>query len=433
MKKTRSFAIVGRPNVGKSTLFNRLLGQKRAIVHDTPGVTRDWQEYFCTVQNMDLCLYDTPGIEHLGQNTPPFRNIKVQGLLWVIDVLEGLTPQDERLAKMLRKTNIPLILVANKCESERSHHFALAEALRLGIQDPVLISALHGQGMPDLLQRLEGFSPQIHTQQSTPDKSITVSIVGRPNSGKSTLVNRFLGYDRMKTEEQAGTTTDAVVSTGQWKGQSFRIVDTAGMRKKQNVRNSLEKLTCQESYRALMFSHVTIVLIDASAGGLSRQDILLVHKAEDEGRAVIIGLSKWDKVQDPKESLKNLPLSVAKYPVCPFSSVSGKGLDDLWDRVVESYSYWNKRLSTGPLNRWLAEKIKRHSAPLLKGYRMKVKYMTQVKSRPPTFSLFGYQVKALPESYKRYLINGLIEDFGLSSPRLLLRNIPNPYDTKGRS
>jgi GTP-binding protein len=432
MEKVRSFAIVGRPNVGKSTLFNRLLGKKRSIVHDTPGVTRDWQRYFCTLQGMSICLYDTPGIENIGHNSPLSSITQVQALLWIFDGSKGITPQDEHLSKQLRKLDIPLILVANKCESERSHPFALSESLRLGIADPVMISALHGHGMEELYQRLAHFPPQDNAIETAPSHdTIAISIIGRPNAGKSTLVNRFLGYDRMQVQAQAGTTTDAVVSTGPWKNHTFRLVDTAGMRKKNNVHDPIEKLSCQESYRALVFSHVTLVLIDASAGDFSRQDALLVRKATDEGRAVIIGLSKWDAVPDPKDYLYKIPLSLEKYPICPFSSLSGKGVNALWDQVIQSYVHWDKRLPTGPLNRWLSDKVKRHPAPLLKGHRIKIKYMTQIKTRPPTFSLFGYAVTSLPDSYQSYLINGLTNDFGLSSPRFILRNIDNPYASKG--
>lgn len=432
MEKIRSFAIVGRPNVGKSTLFNRLLGKKRAIVHNTPGVTRDWQKYSCTIKNMRLCLYDTPGIENTDPKDLLSDSIHVQALLWVFDGLKGITPQDEHLSKQFRKMNIPIILLANKCESEQSYPFALSESLRLGAHDPVMISALHGQGMDHLLQRLASFPPQDKKEDATPSpKDIAISIIGRPNAGKSTLVNRFLGYERMKVQAQAGTTTDSVVSIGQWKDHSFRLVDTAGMRKKNNVHDPVEKISCQESYRSVIFSHITLVLIDASAGEFSRQDALLVRKATEEGRAVIIGLSKWDAVQDPKNYLYKIPLSVAKYPLCPFSSLSGQGVDALWNQVVKSYHHWDKRLPTGPLNRWLSDKIKRHPAPLLKGHRIKIKYITQVKTRPPTFSLFGYKVTALSDAYKNYLINSLTKEFGLSSPRFLLRDIGNPYDSKG--
>jgi GTP-binding protein len=430
MKKVRSFAIVGRPNVGKSTLFNRMLGKKRALVHNTPGVTRDWQQYFCTMQNMHLCLYDTPGIDHINPTNTLFKTQKVQGLLWVIDGQKGITGQDENIAHGLRQLNVPLVLLVNKCESEQTHAFALSESLRLGITDPVFISALHGQGIDDLVHRLAQFPVQDHQPIDTHHQDISISIIGRPNAGKSTLVNRFLGYERMRVQETAGTTTDAVISTGTWKNRRLRLVDTAGMRKKNNVHDPVEKLSCQESYRSVIFSHVALVLVDASSGDFSKQDALLVRKATDEGRSVVIGLSKWDKVTDPKAYLHKIPLSLARYPLCPFSSLSGQGINALWDTVIHSYDHWDKRLSTGPLNRWLSGKVTKHPAPLLNGHRIRIKYMTQIKSRPPTFSLFGYQVTALPDSYQHYLINGLTHDFGLSSPRLLLRNIANPYDKK---
>lgn len=330
----------------------------------------------------------------------------------------------------LRKANCPIVAIANKCESEKTHPFAVAETARMGLDKPVCISALHGHGMDDLYDVMGSFDPHPRTDTVPVRKdAVVVSIIGRPNAGKSTLVNRFLGYDRMKVHATAGTTTDSIVSSGMWNDTTIHVVDTAGMRKKSNVHNTLEHLACQESYRSLIFSHVTLVVIDASTGPLSRQDALLISKAHNEGRAIIVGLSKWDTVANPKEYLNHLPRSIGNYPVCPFSSVTGQGIDTLWDTVIRSYTEWNTRLSTGPLNRWLNDKVKRHPAPLLNGHRIKVKYMTQVKSRPPTFSVFGYRVTSLPDSYKNYLINGLVHDFSLTSPRLVLRDIKNPYDT----
>jgi len=426
----RSFAIIGRPNVGKSTLFNRILGRYRAIVHDTAGVTRDWQEYTCTFEGLSLRLYDTPGIE---EQQGKLQDIHVQGLIWVIDGQEGLTSRDIELAHWIRKQNLPVIVVANKCESERVHDFALAECSRLGWGQPVLLSAKHGLGSWDLAKAMAGSVPDLDTiePKTEPElmKSLSVVIMGRPNVGKSTLVNRFLGFERMKTGPMAGITTDAVVTSGTWNDHTIQIVDTAGLRRRQHTGDMVEKLSCKETYRALVFSHVALVMLDASQG-IQKQDMTLVDNAHEEGRAVIVVLNKWDSVENRKEFIKDLPPSIARHPVCPVSCYTGQGFSALWDQVLVSYGQWNERLPTGPLNRWLEKQLTANPPPMINGHRIKIKYMTQIKSRPPTFALFGYRVKDLPGPYQRYLTNRMTADFGFSALRIVLNDTMNPYEKK---
>ncbi len=441
MYSMRSFAIIGRPNVGKSTLFNRILGRYRAIVHDTAGVTRDWQEYTCTFQGLPLRLYDTPGIEH---QTGALYNLDVQGLIWVIDGQVGLTAHDIELAEWIRRQNLPVIVVANKCESEKVHDFALAECSRLGWSSPILISAKHGLGSGDLAHAMKTLVPhRSHTPESdlpdtTPhkatesapsEKSISVVIMGQPNVGKSTLVNRFLGFERMKTGPVAGITTDAVTSCGVWNDYTIQIVDTAGLRRRHQGVDMVEKLSCKETYRALVFSHVALVVIDASRA-LQKQDLTLVDNAHAEGRAVIVVLNKWDGVENGKEYIKDLPPSITRHPICKVSCYTGQGFSALWDQVLTCYHQWNERLPTGPLNRWLAKQITANPPPVIQGHRIKIKYMTQIKSRPPTFALFGYRVKDLPAPYQRYLTNRMTADFGFSALRITLNDASNPYEEK---
>jgi GTP-binding protein len=422
----RSFAIIGRPNVGKSTLFNRILGRYRAIVHDTAGVTRDWQEYTCTFEGLSLRLYDTPGIENQHGR---LEDIHVQGLIWVTDGQQGLTSRDIELAHWIRRQNVPVIVVANKCESQRTHDFALSECTRLGWGEPVLISAKHGLGCGNLAQAMADAVPDAYEAEKESDgmKSLSVVILGRPNVGKSTLVNRFLGFERMKTGPVAGITTDAVVTSGVWNDHTIQIVDTAGLRKRQHTGDMVEKLSCKETYRALVFSHVALVMLDASQG-IQKQDLMLVDNAWEEGRAVIVVLNKWDAVMDQKQFIKDLPPSIARHPVCRVSCLTGQGFSALWDQVLVSYGQWNERLPTGPLNRWLTRQLTANPPPLINGHRIKIKYMTQIKSRPPTFALFGYRVKDLPAPYQRYLTNRMTVDFGFASLRIVLNDTQNPYE-----
>lgn len=420
-----SFAIVGRPNVGKSTLFNRMLGKRRAVVADMPGVTRDWQAYECTFQGLKLRLYDTPGLE---TDWEGIKDLDIQGLIWVIDGEHGPTASDYELATWIRKLCIPVVLVANKCEGPQAYDNA-SESARLGFGMPVPISALHGQGMINLAMALlpyvENSSNALQNELHQED-FFSVVILGRPNVGKSTLINSFLGYDRMLTSPKAGTTVDAVGTITKWKNRTFRLIDTAGMRKRANVKGNLERSACQEAYRALVFAHVAVVVVEATQEP-TRQDLLLIDKVQEEGRALVIAVNKWDQVDDPKEYMYQINSMLPNCTVVPISCYTGYGLSLLWDTVIRCYDKWNFRLPTGPLNRWLQKQIEMHAPPMIKGKRIKIKYITQVKSRPPTIALFGHGVEKLPPEYRRYLINNLKKEFGLTSTKLICNDAYNPY------
>lgn len=417
-----AFAIIGQPNVGKSTLFNRMIGQRRALVHDEPGVTRDWQKYPCHFQGLRFDLYDTPGLENRWER---IKELKIDALIWMFDAKSGLNAIDRTLATWLRTQSIPVLFVANKCEATVTAHDALAEASVLGFGPPIVLSALHGHGLEDLAQALEPFIVDQEETSAPPD--INVVILGQPNVGKSSLVNRFLGQNRMATGPTPGLTTDSVQSYGQWNGARIAIVDTAGLRKRASVHNELEKKAGQETYRSLVFCHVAIVLMDGR--GITKQDFTLLEKACFEGRGVIIGLNKWDLVTDQSARLKDygyMPL-VSSFPMIPLSCHTGQGFTALWDEVLKTYASWTSRISTGQLNRWLRMRLGNHQPPMVKGRRIKMNYMTQVKSRPPCFHVFGHSLDHLPQDYVRYLSKGLREDFDLPSVRLVFKNIKNPY------
>lgn len=516
-----SLAIMGRPNVGKSTLFNRLLGKKRAIVHDTPGVTRDWQAYDCLCQGHPLRLYDTPGLPDDVRHLP---QLGVQALAWVVDGKSGMTRPDWDLARLLRKQDLPVILVVNKCESFGTRQAMMADVARLGCGDPVWVSALHGQGIWDLAQRIaehrmawhasgQGQNAAFYVQNqdsqgprtpllSVPDTTdhhvtlaedlvrplqpprisdnhrhaeekshsesaddmpghhagnardqgtdaqdgqlptstqdqgpLLVAVLGRPNVGKSTFVNRFLGYERMTTGPQAGITTDAVVTQARFRDRWIHIVDTAGLRKSSaRKEDPVETLSGKETQRALIFCHVAIVMIDASQA-VSKQDLAIVEQAEIEGRAIVLALHKWDQVPPEmhKDVVLDLPPSMRKYPAIPVSSVTGQGHAALWDQVLQVYQTWNVRLGTGPLNRWLMAMVRDNPPPMVRGHRIKVKYITQIKARPPTFHIYGSCTEELPASYMRYLANGLRQAFGFSTVKILGFNAHNPYQKDGQS
>lgn len=417
-----AFAIIGQPNVGKSTLFNRMLGQRRALVYDTPGVTRDWQKYPCSFQGLQFELYDTPGVETRWER---LKDLPLDAVIWVIDGKSGLTSVDHTLAAWLRTQSLPVILVANKCESTAAAQEAMAEASTVGFGAPVLISALHGQGLDRLAQALEPWIKESDESLEAPD--LNVVILGQPNVGKSSLVNRFLGQSRMATGPIPGLTLDAVQSYGQWNGRRIAIVDTAGLRKRSAIHEELEKRAGQETYRALVFCHVAILLVDGR--DITKQDMVLLEKAVHEGRAVVIGLNKWDLVQDSAQQLKDyahMPF-LSSYPMIPLSCRTGQGFTSLWNAVVEAYDSWTSRIPTGQLNRWLRDQIHNHQPPMVKGRRIRLNYMTQVKTRPPCFHIFGHSLDDFPQEYLRYLSKGLRRDFNLPSVRLVLKTIKNPY------
>lgn len=439
-------AIVGRPNVGKSTLFNRLAGQPLALVADQPGVTRDRKETTTTFFGIPVTLIDTAGLEERAHDT---LMAQMQGqtkramddadvILFLIDGYSGVIPDDFVLAKLVRKTGLPVILIANKCEGKRGKE-TLPDAYRLGLGAPLPFSAAHGEGLSDLASLL-GEHEQAPSQGPAPeenssDKPLALAILGRPNVGKSTLINRLIGDDRLLTGPTAGLTRDAIAIPWSYHNRKINLIDTAGLRRRGKVTDALEKMGAADSFRAVRFAHVVILVLDALQA-LEKQDALLAEHVLKEGRGLILALNKWDQVTAPDALLKkiqhkvDLILPQAKGVTClPVSALTGKGLESLIEAAFAVEKKLNTRIPTADLNRWLAEALMNHTPPLVKGRRLKIKYITQIKTRPPTFILFGNQMESLPESYLRYLTNRLRETFDLWGIPLRLegRSSKNPY------
>ena len=449
-KHPLSLVILGRPNVGKSTLFNRLVRKKVSIVEDFPGVTRDWQVYSSTLNNVPLQIYDTPGLERrssfslmqqLWETTTPILH-QCDVILFLIDGSAPLHPQDLELATWLRKQQCRVILIANKCENKKAC-LDLYEGCQLGFGTPLPISAKHGDGIETLsteLSLLYETLPQhsLDSPSSISEKScIQVAIVGRPNVGKSTFINQCLGDKRLLTGEQAGITRDAVSVEWSYKNTSFRLVDTAGLRKIAQVKDCVEKKACSETYHAIMFSQVVLLLIDVTQP-IGQQDLTILEKVIHEGRGIVVILNKWDLIPTAQRSdlLENLQRKMmhnfsqgTAIPLATFSAITKEGFPQLWKKVQQVYHAWNKRIKTPRLNQFLQEKIEANSPPLVKGKRIKIKYITQIKTRPPTFVIFGNQVTLLSDAYRRYLSNQLIKSFALegSSLRLIFRKTDNPF------
>lgn len=467
-------AIVGRPNVGKSTLFNRLIGRRVAIVHDRPGVTRDRREGNGGIADMVFTLIDTAGLEDAtdnsvegrmrGQTEQAIRDADVA--LFLIDARAGVTPLDAFFADHLRKSPTPVILVANKCEGKAGAP-GLYEAFGLGLGEPVPFSAEHGEGLDDLYEallpyarkhdgleavdqdrdgwesavdpaddELEDGDVRAEAEVEMAARPLQMAVVGRPNVGKSTIVNRLLGEERMLTGPEAGLTRDAISSEWSFKGRTIRLVDTAGLRRRANISDSVERLSTSNTIDAIRMAHVVVLVMDANAI-LDKQDLTIARLAIDEGRALVIAVNKWDVVDDRAEASRRLQdrletslPQVRGVPAVTLSALAGKGMDKLMDAVVGIYETWNRRVSTGHLNRWLAEMTERHPPPATTGgRRIRLRYMTQVRTRPPTFALFTQRADELPDSYARYLVNGLRDSFGLVGVpiRFALRKRRNPY------
>jgi GTP-binding protein len=443
-------AIVGRPNVGKSTLFNRLVGRRLALVDDTPGVTRDRREGQARLGDLELTVIDTAGLDEAKPGTLTAR-MRAQTeravadadiALLLIDGRAGITPLDEHFARVLRRGRTPVVMVANKCEGQACA-VALAEAYRLGLGEPVAISAEHGEGMAELYERIDSFAgslPSAETGGETaePDEAerpLQLAIVGRPNVGKSTLVNRLIGEERLLTGVEAGITRDAIAVDWEWRGRKLRLVDTAGLRRRSRVEAKLEKLSAADALRSIRFAEVVVLVLDACEG-LEKQDLTIARWVEEEGRALVIAANKWDAVPDKpaaKRKLRDriemsLP-QVKGVPVVTVSALTGRNLDQLLEAVIEIHQAWNRRIPTAELNRWLEEATAAHQPPAVSGRRLRLRYMTQVKTRPPTFALFTGRPENLPDSYLRYLVNGIRETFGMAGVplRLVLRKSRNPY------
>lgn len=463
-----SVVIVGRPNVGKSTLFNRLVGRRLAIVDDKPGVTRDRREGRAQLGDLSFRIVDTAGFE--GEVAADLEGaIRAQTgraideadiVLMLIDARAGVTPVDERFAAQLRRSHKPVLLVANKAEG-RAGTAGFYDAFGLGLGDPVAISAEHGEGMGDLFEALDHASAPFRTteaEEEAPDDEtedpppedddieirldadagpavLALAVVGRPNVGKSTLVNRLLDEERVLTGSEPGVTRDAISIDWQWQDRPIRLVDTAGLRRQARVADRIERMSVDDTRRAIRFAHVVALVLDAEQG-LERQDLTIARQVIDEGRALVIALNKWDLVRDPDETMARLrdrlqvSLPQARgLPVVTLSGLTGLRVERLMQAVARIYDIWNTRVSTGALNRWLAERLEATPPPLAAGRRIRLRYMTQIKRRPPTFALFTSKPDDLPESYLRYLINGLRDDFGMAGVpiRITLRKGRNPY------
>lgn len=453
-------ALVGRPNVGKSTLFNRLVGKRIALVDDRPGVTRDRREGEANLAGLEFRVIDTAGFEESGgeslsgrmraQTEAAVREADVA--LFMIDARAGVIPDDHVFAEVLRRAGTPVILIANKCESKVGWQGAY-EAFELGLGEPVPISAEHNEGMSgiyDALAEIFAKEPQEEKDEFTeepepekkdyesPDHRIRVAVVGRPNAGKSTLINRLLGEDRLVTGPEAGITRDSITVDFEFSGRKFEMVDTAGLRRRPRVQDKLEKLSVADALHSIRFAEVVVLLVDATHP-FEEQDLRIADLVLREGRALVLGINKRDLVPDSEFAPKKLRADVDHWlaqakdiPIIPVSGQTGEGLERMMEAVVSIYAVWNRRLSTAALNRWLKSVLQAHSPPASSGRTIKIRYLTQPKTRPPSFILFGTRTSGLPDSYTRYLVNSLRDTFDLPGVpiRLAFRESDNPYAEK---
>jgi GTP-binding protein len=451
-------AIIGRPNVGKSTLFNRLVGKKLALVDDRPGVTRDRREGDAELIGLKFRIVDTAGFENEDPHTLPGRmraqtQAAVDGAdvaLFVVDSRAGILPLDTEIARWLRGSKTPVVLLANKAEG-RDQESGVNEAFRLGFGDPIPFSAEHGQGLVDLFEALRPHvEREVYDEEEidlgeeyNPAAPLKLAIVGRPNAGKSTLVNRMLGEDRMITGPEAGITRDAITIDWQWRSpdagmREVRLIDTAGLRRKSKVEDKLEKLSAADTKHAIDFAEVVVLLLDATRG-LEAQDLRIADQIFSEGRALVIALNKWDVAENGSSLFQGVRAALEEgfsqvkgVPLLTLSAATGKGIDNLLQAAFDTREAWSQRVSTGKMNRWFEKAIEANPPPAPGGKRIKLRYITQIKTRPPSFVIFGTRVDQLPESYRRYLVNGIRRElgFGAVPVRLTLRAPKNPFDAK---
>jgi len=441
-------AIVGRPNVGKSTLFNRLVGKRLALVDDRPGVTRDRRYADGMIGDLPLTLIDTAGYEDVTDESLEARMREqteaaiedAQLILFMMDAREGVTQLDRIFGDRLRRIDKPVVLLANKSESRESEG-GVGEAHGLGFGEPIPISAEHGEGMADLYQAILQASRDIEiAEQEEADKPIRIAIIGRPNAGKSTLVNRLIGEDRMLTGPEAGITRDSISVDWEWEGRRVRLVDTAGMRRKARVQEKLEKLSVADTIRAITFAEVVILVMDRD-NAFDTQDLQLADLVEREGRALVYAVAKWDLEEEPQKRLSELQETAERMlpqlrgtPFVALSSHTGRGVERLMPAVYKAHDTWSVKVKTRDLNDWLGMATQRHPPPAVDGKRVKPKYMAQTKARPPTFVLFASRASAMPDHYKRYLINNLRESFDLPGVPIRLTvkaGSANPYAEGG--